>query len=228
MDGTQYRAALLKLMQETITDQARDGNGTYLAVRPQTILRSYTPGMRYQADCSDYCRDLCCIAGVPDDPAGNGYQDYGNSSSIWLHLHHVTLPQAQVGDIVTFGKWSGEEHACMVMDLTDPLNPDVANMGEQGQPVKSTYQIELANHPGSVATVCKLNLPPDPPPTPQEILQAKTGFYSWLAWGLGEGPWKHYGKSNRSVRPAVPLRIPASWWARRVQFLANRKKSLSA
>lgn len=227
MTETQYRNALKKLMVRTIADQKRIGNGRYLAVRPQEVISEYD-SQEYEADCSDYCRDLCRVVGLPDDPAGNGYADYGNSSSIWLHLHETTLAAAKVGDIITFGRWSGEKHACMIMDLTDRLNPGVANMGEDGQPVESTYAIELANHPGCVASVRRLNLPPDPPPTPQQILRAKTGFYNWMSWLLAENAWRHYGKKNKTVRPDVPKVIPAAWWGRRAQYLLNRKKSLSA
>lgn len=57
-------------------------------------------------------------------------------------------------------------------------------------------------------------------------LRAKTGYWNWLAWTLGEGPWKGYHPSDRNVRPNVPKRIPLSWWAKREAFLFNRKKGV--
>ncbi|HKI93600.1 MAG TPA: hypothetical protein VJ986_14955, partial [Gaiellaceae bacterium] len=54
-------------------------------------------------------------------------------------------------------------------------------------------------------------------------LRAKTGYAAWLAWTLGEKAWKPYGRSNRSVRPSVPAKIPASWWSRRAKLLAGRR-----
>ena len=81
----------------------------------------------------------------------------------------------------------------------------------------------MAAHPGMEVTLCKLPIV-DPPMTPQDKLRAMTGFYSWVAWRLGEGPWKHYGELNKTVRPDVPKRISAQWWVRYRQFLANRHK----
>jgi hypothetical protein len=49
----------------------------------------------------------------------------------------------------------------------------------------------------------------EPPPTPQDKLRAKTGFYAWVAWRLGEGPWQHYSPANKTVRPAVLRPDPA-------------------
>lgn len=55
-------------------------------------------------------------------------------------------------------------------------------------------------------------------------LTQRTGWYSWVAWRLGEGDWKPYGPANPDVRPNVPVYISASWWERLRVFLAARKK----
>jgi N-acetylmuramoyl-L-alanine amidase len=51
-------------------------------------------------------------------------------------------------------------------------------------------------------------------------------YWRWLAWTLGEGDWK--GKKPYSKpRPGskvFPERIPKSWQARRLAYLAKRKK----
>lgn len=48
--------------------------------------------------------------------------------------------------------------------------------------------------------------------TAATVLRAKTGYWSWLSWLLGEGPWKGYSPAVRAVRPHVPHRVPAGWW----------------
>lgn len=59
-------------------------------------------------------------------------------------------------------------------------------------------------------------------------LRKRTGFYSWVAWRLGEGDWKPYGPLNAKVRPAVPanivLRRP-TWFPRLSAFLAARSRN---
>lgn len=53
-------------------------------------------------------------------------------------------------------------------------------------------------------------------------LRARTGYYAWLAWTLGERPWKGYRPSTSTVRPHVPALIPGAWWTRRAAFVASR------
>lgn len=65
-------------------------------------------------------------------------------------------------------------------------------------------------------------LPPKPP-TAADLLRAKTGYYSWLAWYLGEKPFKRYGPHAAKVRPHVPARIPAVWWRRERAFVKARR-----
>lgn len=222
------RAKLVQLMNATARDQAAHSLWTYLAVRPQAIPMSWKAGQRVVVDCSDGCRALARWAGIHDDPAGNGYASFGNSSSIWVHLHHAPLELAQPGDIFTFGYYAGEKHACMALDAGG--NPRVWNMGRPGQPEIRRLSDEIAAHRGMTVTLCKLNAP-DPPPTTQDLLRAHTDFWSWLAWSLGEGPWKPYGASNPKVRPNVGKVIAVAhptWWARRAQFVGARNKGNKA
>ena len=219
------RQRLVELMAATVNDQAHHRNWRYRAVRPQAILPHYIQAGYVEADCSDGCRDLCRWANIPD-PAGNVYAPYGNSSSIWAHLPHISLSDAQPGDIVTFGYRYGEKHACM---LWEHVNGEwlVWNMGRPGQPAKRRLADEIAAHAGMAMTVCQLPIK-DLPPTPQQLLRQRTGFYSWLAWQLGEGPWRHYAPKTLAVRPNVPKVIPLAWWLRRKQFLLNRKRGNKA
>lgn len=225
-----YRAEMARLMRLTVDDQARRGTWRYRAVRPQDIPARYSSGQIVEVDCSDYCRTIARLAGVPDDPAGTAWEPYGNSSSIWAHLHTaLPITAAEVGDIFVFGHFTGELHACMVHDVTNPHDPDVANMGTSGQPVFRKLSQEIAGHPGATVTLCKIRLPAAPvvPPAVAK-LRARTGFYSWVAWRLGEQDWRHYGPANKTVRPNVPKVVPLAWWKRYAVFLANRKKPNAA
>lgn len=64
-------------------------------------------------------------------------------------------------------------------------------------------------------------LPPKPP-TVRDLLKAKTGFYAWLGWYLGEKPFGKFGRHNPQVRPHVPARVPSVWWRRERRFVAAR------
>lgn len=206
------RAALAKLMTATLADAA---NWTYAEVRPLEVPPSWKKGQKVTADCSKASQYLAKWAGAPD-PMDNGFGPYGNSQTIWLALHHVdTAAALEVGDPVTFGQ-DGDQHAAMVM--TPGADPLLWSFGHQGAP--NTYRLSQDGRP---AQFCKLPIIA-PPPTPQDKLRAASGWFAWMKWALGEGEWKRYGKSNRSVRPAVPRVIPLSWWKRRAAFLLRRKR----
>lgn len=57
--------------------------------------------------------------------------------------------------------------------------------------------------------------------TPARELRSKTGSSAWVAWQLGTGDWRAYGKANPRVRPRVPAVIPHSWRVRLTKFLAS-------
>ena len=219
------RQRLVALMAQTVSDQARARHWTYAAVRPESVPPAYQPGMWVRADCSKGCQMLTRWANAPD-AMQNGFNAYGNSSTIWLALHHIPLSEAEPGDVVVFGYRYGEKHACM---LWEHVNGEwlVWNMGRPGQPAKRRLADEIAAHAGMAMTVCQLPIK-DLPPTPQQLLRQRTGFYSWLAWQLGEGPWRHYAPKTLAVRPNVPKMIPLAWWLRRKQFLLNRKRGNTA
>jgi len=215
------RASLVGTMDKTAADEALAHNATYEAIRPMrvpTATRAYPRKLKWIADCSSGCRDVCWWTPGAPDPFHNNWAPYGNSSTIYFALHHAPLSEAEPGDIYTFGFHYGEHHAAM-----HHSPGKVWNFGAQGQPVITTLAHEQAGHAGMTVTLCKLPIV-DPPPTPQQKLQAMTGFYSWVAWRLGEGPWKHWGDANPKVRPHVPVKIPKDWWEHYESFLANRKK----
>lgn len=209
------RQRLSGLMHETLADEEAHHDWTYIAVRPLTTpARPWKAGMKVRGDCSKGVQWLCWWSEAPD-PMDNGFAPYGNSQTIWSHLQHLTSPaELEVGDIVTFGKW-GSDHAAMVIEAgPDPL---LWSFGHEGAP--NTYRLSLDRRPAQY-----LRLPVAYVPTPADKLRAKTGWFAWVAWKLGEGDWKDYKPATAAVRPNVPKLISPNWWARYAQFLLNRKK----
>jgi len=213
------RAKMQLLMYETLADEQSRGDWTYEAVRPMPVPPPpWHPGQHVRGDCSKGVQYICRWSPGAPDPMMNDWGPYGNSQTLWIKLHHVDAPEElEVGDIITFGV-DGEDHATMV--LQDGADPLLWSFGRQGAPNK--YNLSQDPRPRQFLTLHIV----EPPPTPQDKLRAMTGFYSWTAWRLGEGPWRKYGERNPVVRPNVPRRIPLDWWKRYAQFLANRKKPL--
>jgi hypothetical protein len=205
------RQELERLMRATIADRA---HWDYRAVRPLPVPPTWQPGQHVVGDCSKGVQYLCKWAGAPD-PMGNDWDVWGNSTTLAAHLEHLLVPAVlRPGDVVTFGP-SGTQHAAMVLE--PGLDPLLWSFGHQGAP--NTYRLsedrrehQLLRLPVAYAAA-----------TPNE-LRAKTGYWSWLAWRLGEQAWQPYGPKNAKVRPNVPRMIPADWWAKWVLFLAARKK----
>ncbi len=213
---TDVRALLAKTMKATLAAEAAHHNWTYAEVRPLPMPpRKLSPAAAVLADCSKGVQYICWWTPGAPDPMGNGWSEYGNSQTIWSALHHLdTVEQLEIGDVVTFGV-DGDAHAAMVLEAgPDPL---LWSHGHQGAP--DTYRLTADTRPHQF-----LKLPlADPPPTAAELLHAKTGFYSWVAWKLGEGPWAPYGSSNPAVRPLVNRTISQDWWRRFNAFVDARK-----
>lgn len=209
------RAELARLMRATLADQAEFHSWAYHAVRPMPVPATWHPVQFVRGDCSKGVQYLCRWAKAPD-PMGSDYGPYGNSQTLWLKLRHLYGPgEMKVGDVVTFGR-DGSEHAAMVLEPgSDPL---LWSFGHQGAP--NTYRLSQDRRPKQYLS---LGLP-DVVNTPGDNLRARTGWFAWVAWRLGEGDWSRYGKANANVRPNVPRVIPAGWWRRYLIFLRNRKR----
>ena len=205
-------ATLKSTMTATVIDHM---NWTYAPVRPEPVPATWKKGQHVRADCSKGVQFIAKWGGAPD-PMRSNWGMYGNSTTIWLNLPHILRADLQIGDIVV---WGPDVHACMIYSLA--ADPTVWNMGMQGQPAFKKLSQEIAGHPGVPYWFCQLR--PEPPPTAEDELRAKTGFFSWVAWKLGEGPWKAHGPGDRKVRPDVPHRIPLEWWKDYLRFLRNRK-----
>ena len=221
MSATAVRAELGKLMHATLADEAAHHDWTYHAVRPTSNPpRVWKPGMKIVGDCSKGVQFLCHWAPGCPDPMGNNWDVWGNSSTIYFHLHHLDHPsQLQVGDPVTFGRY-GRDHAAMVMEKgNDPL---LWSFGHPGAP--NAYRLSWDRREHQLLSL--MSDDPKPKPTPADKLRAQTGFYAWVSWRLGEGPWLHYDQMNPKVRPNVPKNIIMSrptWFPTLAQFLAARK-----
>lgn len=213
------RAELGKTMRAWLLDQAANHSTDYAAVRPLPLYGTRGGGYpkgRKRSDCSWGARLVCWWTPGAPDPMGTNFNGGGNSQTICLALEHVDHPsELEVGDPVTFGR-DGNEHVSVTLEPgPDPL---MFSDGHQGAP--NTYRLSWDRREKQLRRLPVI----DRPPTPQEKLRAKTGWFSWMAWALGEGDWRRYGKANRNVRPNVPRRIPISWWRRRARYLLNRKK----
>lgn len=210
-----HRAQLHKLMQATLADQAIHHAWNYQAVRPMPVPETWKPGQRVVGDCSKGVQYLCRWAHLPD-PMKMAYGPWGNSETLCVALQHLDgASDLLVGDFVTFGV-RGSEHAAMVLERgVDPL---LWSFGHQGTP--NTYRLSQDRRLRQFLR----NPVPHYVPTPEDRLRARTGYFAWVAWKLGEGDWLHYGSANRKVRPKVGKLISPVWWKRYGQFLANRDK----
>lgn len=210
------RANLATLMAETLADEAQRGDWTYDAIRPlANPLKPWRAGEKIVGDCSKGVQWLCWWVPSCPDPMGNDFADWGNSQTIWVHLQHLDTPgELLIGDVVTFGV-DGDEHATMVIKAG--ADPTLWSFGHQGAP--DAYLLSQDGRPAQY-----LRLPVVYVPTPQDRLRARTGWFAWVAWRLGEGDWRNYKPADPSVRPNVPKLIPLSWWKRYAVFLKNRKK----
>ncbi len=207
-------------MRATLRDQQLHGTWDYAAVRPLPVPPRWYPGKHIRADCSFGVKDLCKWAGVPDDPTGDNWGGYGNSFSITAHLEHVAHPSMlEVGDIITLDRDSTHGHAMMVLEPgTDPL---CWSHGHQGAP--NEVRLSFYNNIYSRRYYCRLRLPHHKP-TRDDRLRARTGYWAWVQWKLGEGHWKHKRPADSRVRPNVPAMPPLKWWRAYGRFLMDRKK----
>lgn len=213
MTGVDFRAASATLMRAILADEAAHLDWTYDAVRPMVVPPSWKPGQKVRGDCSKGAQFINRWLDLPD-PMGMNYGPFGNSQTLCLKLQHLDAPEELlVGDAVTFGE-DGEEHAARV--LVASADPLLWSFGHQGAP--NSYPLSADGRPAQYLRV------PMPVfvPTPADLLRAKTGWFSWVAWRLSEGDWRDRKLADPTVRPDVPQTIPGAWWTRLAAFEANR------
>jgi hypothetical protein len=157
VQGTLLRKRVHRVMCATVGNPY---HWTYWAVRPsklpksrltenawktlatlQAALRKLTSGAKW--DCSFGVKSVFYLAGVEDDPTGEGWGAWGNSSTTYDHLPKAPgldnalrpsapdLARCKVGWIVLVGQ-DGAEHMAAIMESgPDPL---LWSFGHEGAP----------------------------------------------------------------------------------------------
>ena len=218
------RERMLKVMNETLTEEARYHNWIYEAIRPITVARYWVEGKRRVSDCSKGCQAVARWAGDCPDPMGRNWDGYGNSTTMTMHLPHLNhLSEVQIADYVTFG-YNGDDHAtCVKKLIKDSLGHTVDLLlwsdGHMGAPNQYRLSYDKRQRYFLHNPVVKIPL------TAAEILRAKTGFWAWAQWRKGVGHWKGHGKHNPKVRPNVPKVIPLRWWRRYAGIWGRSRKA---
>ncbi len=112
----------------------------------------------YKSDCSFGGKTLFYIIGAPDDPTGENWNGWGNTSSTYLHLpkrpgldnamnpRPADLARCKVGDIGLVGK-DGSDHFWIVMEEGE--NPLVWSDGGSNSP-NSYHVLDDPRRPISV------------------------------------------------------------------------------
>lgn len=226
MSAAAVRKKLKAQMQATLADNAAHHDWDYREIRPvYTPPRPWHPDEHVVGDCGKGVQFNCWwVPGCPD-PMGMNFGPYGNSQTICFHLPHLSsIAELQVGDPVTSGR-DGNQHAAQVLEAgPDPL---MWSFGHRGAP--NTYRLSWDRREHQFLRL--MHDDPAAPPTEVEILRAKTTWFAWMAWQLGEGHWAHYGRRNPAVRPNVGKVIAVShpgWLLRERRYLANRHKGTPA
>ena len=96
--------------------------------------------------------------------------------------------------------------------IVDHSSLGVAGGGHHDITPYSVHQVIAAVHTARAKYGCGGPPKPVAKPTAAAVLRARTGYWSWLSWRLGQQAWKPYGKTNPHVRPHVPAWVPANWW----------------
>jgi hypothetical protein len=195
-------------MDATVANQP---NWHYVEKRPLSFpsLQEAEHGVVF-ADCSFDVIILCKLAGLPD-PSGNGYSGYGNSTSLFFHLEHITAAEAKIGDAVVFGP-EGDQHAAMIRRLVK--DKVLCSHGSEDGPKFVALSVEAAGHEPPVTFLRVVPLdptkpPPKPPKEPAWFVNASNAqpMWAWFAWRDHDAP--------EALRPKqVPKLIPWSWWLR--------------
>jgi hypothetical protein len=213
-----FRQMLGEIMTATVSDEQANHDWHYHAVRPMAVPPTWHPGQLVTGDCSKGYQYLNRWVGAPD-PMHELYGPYGNSQTLWASLPHlVSARDLLVGDCVTFG-FDGEEHAAGVKEAASAANgwdPLLWSFGHEGAP--NFYRLSQDHREAQFLR----NPLPVFVPTPAQECRFRTGWFAWVSWKLGEGDWRAYGRSDRTVRPNVPKVIPLGWWQRYAKFLARR------
>ena len=133
----------------------------YLEVRPMH-LRNEWPWI---GDCSEFVTWLFWKLQLPD-PNNNGYNGWGNTTTLYAHGVKISLAEVQPGDIALYSmdRPLVEQHtAVVVRGGADPLT---VSMGQQGDP-SYVHVSQDGRKAFYVRCLPKATTPPQPAPQPK-------------------------------------------------------------
>jgi hypothetical protein len=216
------RVKLASLMDATVKNRY---NWHYALVRPegQGITESRARTGYVLADCSAGCGILCKLAGAPNCLAVGPFDGYGNTGTSYQYLkskgYKVSkASDLQVGDVIIYGPSYATHH--MVMVRIPGADPLVWSNGWEQAPEFIHHSVQVSHQP-SPANYFRI-MPKDVAEVPKPV----DTFWDWLAWYLGEGPYKGH-KRDPKRRPNVPKSISDEWWEKEKKFIEARKKTYS-
>ncbi len=131
---------------------------SYAEVRPIPVSLPPFPRVTVRTDCSGSIVLIAKWVDLPD-PARNNFNGAGNTGS-FLALPHVTVAQAQYGDIIVYRDSiydSYGHHAVLIVARVSPTDFDVFSFG-QNPPTILRHSAMLASQAAyghGVATVCR-------------------------------------------------------------------------
>lgn len=216
------RMKLAELMDATVKNR---WNWHYALIRPegQGVTEQQAKSGYVVADCSAGCGILCYLAGVPNCLQSGKFNGYGNTGTSYKYLKArgfkvAKASELQVGDVIIYGPEYATHHMVMVRQPgSDPL---LWSNGWENAPEFIHHSV-MARHQPSPSSFFRV-MPKDPVEKPKPV----DTFWDWLAWYLGEGPYKNH-KRDPKKRPNVPKKISDEWWKREKAFIQAREKLYS-
>lgn len=156
------------------------------------------------------------------------FNSWAISDELIGHASQPVWPDAQLREVaqlfaVEAKRWGipiqrGAVSGCTIVrpGIVEHLNLGLCGGGHHDAgpafPIDHFVALVKAYAAGGYHPAKKPAAKPVPKPVAPSLLRGRTGYWSWLAWRLGQASWKPYGKTNPHVRPHLPVRVPARWW----------------
>lgn len=100
----------------------------YQEIRPMPLNNR----LPLTTDCSGFVTLCYFLAGAPD-PNGLNYNGQGYTGTLIGHGYQIILSKVHPGDVCILGPGNGD-HAVIISDISNPLNPFVISHGEESGP----------------------------------------------------------------------------------------------
>lgn len=107
------------------------GNIHYAEIRPIPLVKPIQHAFPIRTDCSGFVTLCYYLAGVKNDPNGEGWNGQGYTGTLLTHGKKIRPDQVLPGDIVVYGQYPGVHTAIVLADGIDPLT---ISHGEEGDP----------------------------------------------------------------------------------------------